>query len=103
MTLQQTYYSTEIADAGSIDRAVEKLFLSQPTLTDAVKEAREELGFRLLNRNSHDISLTPDGTEFLAYTKEPHQRYKSLMDHSDTSRQIWQRFSISTQYYSLVA
>ena len=66
MTLQQIYYLTEIAAAGSINRAAEKLFLSQPALTNAVKEAEEELGFRIFNRNSRGISLTPDGTEFLA-------------------------------------
>ncbi|MFC2716925.1 MAG: LysR family transcriptional regulator, partial [Stomatobaculum longum] len=79
MTLQQIYYLTEIADAGSINRAAEKLFLSQPALTNAVKEAEEELGFRLFNRNSRGISLTPDGTEFLARARELHQQYELLM------------------------
>ena len=102
MTLQQIYYLTEIADAGSINRAAEKLFLSQPALTNAVKEAEEELGFRLFNRNSRGISLTPDGTEFLARARELHQQYELLMDRFGASRQIRQRFSISTQHYSFV-
>ena len=102
MTLQQIYYLTEIADAGSINRAAEKLFLSQPALTNAVKEAEEELGFRLFNRNSRGISLTPDGTEFLARARELLQQYELLMDRFGASRQIRQRFSISTQHYSFV-
>jgi len=102
MTLQQIYYLTEIADAGSINRAAEKLFLSQPALTNAVKEAEEELGFRLFNRNSRGISLTPDGTEFLARARELHQQYELLMDRFGSARQVRQRFSISTQHYSFV-
>ena len=102
MTLQQIYYLTEIAAAGSINRAAEKLFLSQPALTNAVKEAEEELGFRIFNRNSRGISLTPDGTEFLARARELHQQYELLMDRFGSARQVRQRFSISTQHYSFV-
>ena len=57
MTLQQIYYLIQIADTGSINRAAEKLFLSQPALTNAVKEIETELGFQVLNRR-HASSMS---------------------------------------------
>ena len=43
MTLQQIYYALTIADFGSMNKAAESLFISQPTLTSAVKELEAEL------------------------------------------------------------
>lgn len=102
MTLQQIYYLIRIADAGSINRAAETLFLSQPALTNAVKEIEEELGFPVLNRTPRGISLTGDGREFLSQARQLYEQYALLMDHYGAERRIRQRFGISTQHYSFV-
>ena len=51
MTLQQLHYVLVIAEAGSLNRAAEQLYLSQPSLTSAVRELEKELGIVLFNRS----------------------------------------------------
>ena len=43
MTLQQLHYVLVIAEAGSLNRAAEQLYLSQPSLTSAVRELEKEM------------------------------------------------------------
>ena len=42
MTLQQIYYALTIAKTGSMNKAADKLFISQPTLTSAIKALEED-------------------------------------------------------------
>ena len=44
MTLQQIHYVTVIAETGSMNKAAEKLYITQPSLTATVKELERELG-----------------------------------------------------------
>ena len=50
MTLLQIKYVIAIAEAGSMNRAAEQLFLSQPALTSAVRELETEIGITLFVR-----------------------------------------------------
>lgn len=100
MTLQQLKYMIEIVNAGSINAAAEKLFLSQPSLSNAVKELEKELGIEIFLRSNRGISLSADGAEFLGYARQVveqsdllEQRYKKVKP----SRRI---FSVSTQHYA---
>ena len=43
MTLQQLNYAITIAEAGSINKASEILYVSQPSLTESIKELEKEL------------------------------------------------------------
>ena len=102
MTLQQIHYLMQIEDAGSINRAAEQLYVSQPALTSALREAEEELGFRIFNRTSRGISLTRDGAEFLSQARQIYQQYDLLMGKYGSERRIRQKFGISSQHYSFV-
>ena len=55
MTLQQLRYAIEIADSGSMNEAAKKLFISQPSLSGAVKELESELGFEIFLRSNRGI------------------------------------------------
>lgn len=55
---------------GNITRAAERLFISQPALTRQIKELEEELGCKLLNRNTRSVSLTENGFQFLVRAEE---------------------------------
>ena len=52
MTLQQIYYVLTIAETGSMNKAAEALFVSQPALTGAVKELESEIGICIFERTS---------------------------------------------------
>ena len=58
MTLQQLNYIITISEIGSINRAAEKLYVSQPSLTSAIKELEKELGIVLFNRTARGVTLT---------------------------------------------
>lgn len=50
MTLQQMHYILTVAQTGSLSRAAEILYVSQPSLTAAVKELEKEFGITIFNR-----------------------------------------------------
>ncbi|MBR6426694.1 MAG: LysR family transcriptional regulator, partial [Clostridia bacterium] len=63
MTIQQIQYLLTIVRTGSLNRAAEQLYVSQPTLTGVVKSLEEELGITLFNRTNRGVTLTPEGTD----------------------------------------
>ena len=100
MTLQQLNYVITISEIGSINRAAEKLYVSQPSLTSAVKELEKELGIVLFNRTGRGVTLTADGVDFLPYARQVYGQYLSLMEKYGKGGQRKQRFGVSCQHYS---
>jgi DNA-binding transcriptional LysR family regulator len=56
-----------VATSRSFSRAAEHLFITQPALTRTVRQLESLLGVDLIDRNTHPVSLTPAGAEFLPY------------------------------------
>lgn len=48
MTLQQLKYVVTVAEKGTLSEAAKELFVSQPTLTKAIKELEDEMNIRIL-------------------------------------------------------
>ena len=65
MTLQQLRYVIQAADSRSMNEAAKALYISQPSLSGAIKELEKEIGIELFKRSSHGTVLTPEGEEFL--------------------------------------
>ena len=61
MTLQQLYYAIIISETGSLNKAAEVLYISQPSLTNAVREIEKELGITIFYRSGRGVSPTNDG------------------------------------------
>ena len=99
MTLQQLKYVIEIANTGSMNEAAKKLFISQPSLSGAVKELENELGFDIFVRSNRGIVITPDGEEFLGYARQVSDQFNLLSDHYITKKNR-HKFSVSMQHYS---
>ena len=64
MTLQQLHYIITISETGSLNKAAELLYVSQPSLTSAVKELEKELGISIFYRSGKGVTQTDDGTEY---------------------------------------
>ena len=64
MTLQQLKYALTIADCGSMNEAAKHLFLSQPSLSETMKELEQEIGMQIFLRSNRGIVITPEGEEF---------------------------------------
>ena len=100
MTLQQLNYIITISEIGSINRAAERLYVSQPSLTSAIKELEKELGIVLFNRTGRGVSLTADGADFLPYARQVYGQYLNLMEKYGKAGERRQKFGVSCQHYS---
>lgn len=67
MQLQQLRTFYEVATTGSFTRAAQRLYLSQPAVTQQVRALEAELGFPLVERRGRRIQLTRAGAALLAY------------------------------------
>ena len=100
MTIQQLKYIITISENGSLNKAAEVLFITQPSLTSAVRELEKELGITLFNRGGKGVTLTNDGTEFLQYARQVVAQYDRLLEKYGRSGTLRKKFGISTQHYS---
>lgn len=99
MTLQQLKYVIAVADQGSMNEAAKTLFISQPSLSGAVKELEKELGFALFLRTSRGIVVTPEGEDFLGYARQVAEQVR-LLSNRYLEKEPREKFSVSMQHYS---
>lgn len=103
MTFQQLYYVIEIAKYGSINKTAEKLYLSQSSISSAIKELEKELGICILSRTNRGVQFTIEGKEFLKYAS-------ALMDQKQLIENTYKNkdgnhpkfLNISSQHYPFV-
>ena len=100
MTLMQLNYIITISETGSLNKASELLYVSQPSLTSAVKELEKELGITIFNRSGKGVTLTNDGAEFLLHAKEIYGQYQTVMEKYGKGGSYKKKFGVSTQHYS---
>lgn len=67
ISLKDILYVKTIAREGSFSQASEKLFISQPALSQAIQKLEERLGLTLILRRRNALSLTPAGRLFVDY------------------------------------
>lgn len=70
MHLDQISTFVAVIESGSYNKASEKLFLSQPTITHRINKLESELGISLLVRGKKEVHLTKEGEVFLSYARE---------------------------------
>ncbi|OLS40076.1 LysR family transcriptional regulator [Bacillus sp. MRMR6] len=100
MTLQQLRYVIEVARSRSINKAAQRLFISQPSLSNALKELEEEVGITIFSRTNKGILLTPEGSEFLGYARQVVEQAELLENRYTHTRSLQQHFSVSAQHYA---
>lgn len=70
MTLTQIRYILEVIKAGSISKASKSLFISQPSLSNTIRQLEEELGVRLFVLSNDGLLLTREGEQFYLHAKK---------------------------------
>ncbi|WP_314590355.1 LysR family transcriptional regulator [Paenibacillus terrigena] len=100
MTLQQLKYVIEVANRGSINEAAKRLFISQPSLSNAIKDLEEELQIAIFDRSNKGISLSKEGVEFLSYARQVVEQAELLESRYLNAKPSPQHFSVSTQHYA---
>ena len=100
MTVQQLKYILKVAEVGSITEAAKLLFISQPSMSNSIKETEKEAGITIFLRSRIGIALTKDGAEFLGYARQVIQQMELLEDRYVTNLPGKVTFGVSSQHYT---
>ena len=100
MTLQQLKYVITVAETETITEAANQLFISQPSLTNAIHELEKEMNIVIFNRTNKGISLSKEGEGFLGYARQVLEQAAILEDKYKRNGGGKKQFCVSTQHYS---
>ena len=100
MTLQQLKYAVTVAECGTISAAAEKLFISQPSLTAAIRELESEMGVTIFSRTNRGVIVSREGEEFLGYARQILSQAQLLQERFSGREQGEKRFAVSSQHFN---
>ena len=100
MTLTQLRYAITISETGSFNKAAQILYVSQPSLSNAIHDLEDEFSITIFHRSGRGISLTNEGVEFITYARQVYHQYESLLDKFGKNGNLKKKFGVSTQHYS---
>lgn len=100
MTLQQLKYVIEVAKYSSINEAAKRLFMTQPSLSNAIKELEAEIGIEIFQRTNKGVNISSDGVEFLSYARQVVEQTELLETRYLDAKPSRKLFSVSTQHYA---
>ena len=92
MKTQYFRYALEVERTGSITQAASNLFMSQPTLSKAIKDMEDAVGFSIFKRTSKGVVPTRRGLEFLAHARKiavQVQKMEQALHREDTAHQLF--------------
>ncbi len=100
MTLVQLKYAITVAGQNSLNDAAKVLFISQPSLSSAIRSLENEVGFDIFIRSKNGITLTTKGAEFIGYAKSVMEQYELLDAKYISHTEVKKTFSVSMQHYT---
>ncbi len=100
MTLNQLKYVVMTADTHSMNEASRTLYVSQPSLSAALRELEKEIGMELFRRTSRGVLVTPQGEEFLSYARQVVEQSRLLEERFIEKKNSKKRFGVSMQHYT---
>lgn len=104
MTFLQLNYIMEIYNCGSINKAAQKLFLSQSSLSSSIRELEQELGIKIFKRSNRGIELTDDGKEFIAHIRPIIEQQKMVESYyADRNNDDFASLNVASQRYPFCA
>ena len=82
MNLLSLYYFVELAKELHVTNTAQKLYISQPALSGAIKKIEKELyGISLFDRNVNPVALTPAGQYYLEKTRKIYELSNEMEQH----------------------
>ncbi len=100
MTLQQLKYVITVAETGTITEAAKKLYISQPSLTNAIHDLEKEMNVEIFHRTNKGIDISKEGEDFLGYARQVLEQAAILEDKYKNGTGGKKQFCVSTQHYS---
>lgn len=102
MRIKQLEYLEAVIETGSINEAAKRLYLTQPSLSSAIKDLEKEMGITIFQRSNSGARLTADGREFMNYAKQILDQVRLLDDRFKKQQPLHQSFAVSAQHYAFV-
>lgn len=78
MTLRHMKIFVAVCRTGSITAAGKQLFLSQPSVSQAISELEQNYGVKLFDRISRRLHITEAGTQLLQYAEHIVQLFDEM-------------------------
>lgn len=100
MTLQQLKYIVTVAEKGTISEAAKALFISQPSLTNAIRELEKEMNITIFTRTNKGVVVSNEGDLFLSYARQVLEQANLLEEKFLSVKENSPYFSVSCQHYS---
>ena len=101
MKLQQLRYAVKVAEAGTITEASRRLYVSQPSITAAVRDLEREMGITIFERTNKGIVVTREGETFLGYARQVLEQADLLEGkYKGADAEQVPHFAVSCQHYS---
>ncbi len=96
--LEHFEYMLGVAQTKSISKAANLLYVSQPYLSQSLKELEEELGVQLMTRSNRGVVLTPAGEQFVKYGRQILQLVEKTRHLSELYQPPADRLAVSSIY-----
>lgn len=100
MTFQQLTYFVTVTECGNITEAAEKLFIAQPSLSNAIRNLETEMGITAFARTNKGVVLTREGEELLSFARTLLEQADIMKEHFGIGDKRAPKFSVSCQHYS---
>ena len=101
MTILQLKYVIAIDEESSMRKAADRLYVSQPGLSSAVRELENELGIQIFERIHNGVVTTSAGASFIAYARNAVEQFEKVEEKYLNTRKEKPTFSVSMQHYTI--
>ena len=101
MTILQLKYVIAIDEECSMRKAADRLYVSQPGLSSAVRDLENELGIQIFERVHNGVVTTAAGASFIAYARNAVEQFEKVEDKYLNSKSERPTFSVSMQHYTV--
>lgn len=102
MNFQQCHYLIAIDRYHSISQAARALFVTQPSISQAINQLEQELKIHILTRTNRGVNFTQEGRELLQYARLLVEEEQNIHYHFNQLK-ARPRVTIASQHYGFVA
>ena len=101
MTILQLKYVIAIDEECSMRKAADRLYVSQPGLSSAVRDLEKEIGIQIFERVHNGVVTTAAGASFIAYARNAVEQFEKVEDRYINGNSERPTFSVSMQHYTV--
>ena len=101
MTILQLKYVIAIDEECSMRKAADRLYVSQPGLSSAIRDLESELGIQIFERVHNGVVTTAAGASFIAYARHAVEQFELVEEKYLNGGNHKPTFSVSMQHYTI--